>query len=521
MSADGVTPRPLRGVGVSLAELAQEFGWSGGAPPAVAVTGITGSSRSVMRGDIFFALPGARFHGADHAVQAVAAGAVAIVTDTPGGTKIRDSPVPVVISADPRGDLGRAAARIYNTDDADLTIFGVTGTNGKTTVAYLLDALLRQLGVTTGLSSTSARVIAGNAQSAGLTTPEADELHALLAIMRDASVSHAVLEVSAHALTRQRIAGVHCHVVGFTNFSHDHLDDYESMEEYFKAKCSLFIPERAARSVVCVDDAWGRRLAATAEIPVVTVASDSTGDAVEADWRVSVVESAAESTTFSLVSPNGESLEAIVPLVGDFSATNAAIAIAMLVESGIALPQIRDALGATKRIDVFVPGRTEVVSGDSGPTFYVDYSHTPEAFARTLAALRKVTTGRLTMVFGADGDRDTTKREEMGRIAAVGADVVVITDFHPRTEDPKKIRSALMSGAVSAASQADIHEIPDQREAVRFALEGAQQGDTILYAGPGHEDYQEVNGLKIPYDAREDVRQALREAGWPPRKKIS
>ena len=521
MSADGMMPRPTRAIGVSLAELAQELGWSGEAPAAQTVVGITGSSRSVRCGELFFALPGARFHGADHAAQAVSAGAVAIVTDTVGASKIDNPGVPVLVSPDPRRDLGIAAATIYGTHDSGLTIFGVTGTNGKTTVAYLLDALLRQVGLTTGLSSTSERVIAGFAQTSGLTTPEADEMHALLAAMREASVSHAVLEISAHAVTRERVAGVQCDVVGFTNFSQDHLDDYASMEDYFLAKSALFTPERASRGVVCVDDAWGRRLAASAGIPLVTVASDSVGDAVEADWRVTVLQSSTEATTFITSARNGESLEATVPLVGDFSATNAAIAIAMLVESGITLAHIRDALGSSALIDVFVPGRTEIVSGDTGPTFYVDYSHTPEAFARTLAALRTVTTGRLTMVFGADGDRDTTKRAEMGRIAAVGADVVVITDFHPRTEDPQKIRSALMSGAVSAGSNAAIHEIPDQRQAVRFALEGAQRGDTILYAGPGHEDYQEIRGQKFPYDAREDVRQALRDAGWPPRKKTT
>jgi UDP-N-acetylmuramoyl-L-alanyl-D-glutamate--2,6-diaminopimelate ligase len=253
------------------------------------------------------------------------------------------------------------------------------------------------------------------------------------------------------------------------------------------------------------------------DIPVVTVASATSGDAVAADWRVAVTATTVSSTSFVLEAPGGETLTATVPLVGDFSATNAAIAIVMLVENGFQLNDIRQSLGATASIDVFVPGRTEIVSGDDGPTFYVDYGHTPEAFARTLGSLRAVTPGRLTMVFGADGDRDTTKRSEMGRIAATGADVVVITDFHPRTEDPAVIRSALMHGAASAGSPAQLHEIADQREAVRFSLVDARSGDTILYAGPGHEDYQEVNGTKIPYNAREDVRQALRDAGWPPR----
>jgi UDP-N-acetylmuramoyl-L-alanyl-D-glutamate--2,6-diaminopimelate ligase len=517
MSADGVTRRPNRVPSQPLSTLAIELDWRGSALDSVIVSGVTGSSHNVMPGDVFFAVPGARFHGADYVTLAASAGAVAIVTDAQGEKPSLATGLPVLVSLDPRKDLGLAAALIYGTNQRSMTTFGVTGTNGKTTVAYLLEALLRQLGATTGLSSTSERIVAGSAHPSGLTTPEADEIHALLSLMVEAGVSHAVLEVSAHALTRQRVSGVRFDVVAFTNFSHDHLDDYATMEDYFLAKADLFDRGRAARGVICVDDAWGRRLADSADIPVVTVASSTSGDAVAADWRVGVTATTLTSTSFVLEAPNGEKLVATVPLVGDFSATNAAIAIVMLVESGFSLNDIGLSLGTTATIEVFVPGRAEIVSGDTGPTFFVDYGHTPEAFARTLSSLRALTPGRLTMVFGADGDRDATKRADMGRIAATGADVVVITDFHPRTEDPAVIRSALMRGAAEAGSTAQLHEIADQREAVRFALEGAQQGDTILYAGPGHEDYQEVNGTKIPYNAREDVRQALREAGWPPR----
>jgi UDP-N-acetylmuramoyl-L-alanyl-D-glutamate--2,6-diaminopimelate ligase len=518
MSADGVTRRPRQSRGLRASDLAAELGWDGSISEEVLISGVTGSSRHVRPGDIFFALPGARFHGGGYAAEAAGAGAVAVVTDVSGEAACRVCELPVLISSNPRKDLGLAASRVYGTTGTSMVTFGVTGTNGKTTVAYLLEALLRHLGKTTGLSSTSERIVAGRKHRAGLTTPEADEIHALLALMGEADVSHAVLEVSAHALSRHRVSAVQFDVVGFTNFSQDHLDDYASMEEYFLAKADLFTPACASRGVVCVDDVWGRRMASETLIPVTTVASTTSGEAVDAQWRVSVTSSGIASTAFTLEGPEGRSIAATVPLVGDFSATNAGLAIVMLVESGFSLQEISQALGATATIDVFVPGRTEIVSGDSGPTFYVDYSHTPEAFARTLGALRPLTTGRLTMVFGADGDRDTTKRREMGRIAAVGADVVVITDFHPRSEDPAKIRDALMSGAVEAGSTAELHEIADQREAVRFALSGARSGDTILYAGPGHEDYQEVNGIKISYNAREDVRVALSEAGWPPRK---
>jgi UDP-N-acetylmuramoyl-L-alanyl-D-glutamate--2,6-diaminopimelate ligase len=517
MSAGGVTRRPNRVSAQALSTLAAELGWRGSAFDGVIVSGVTGSSHNVLPGDLFFAVPGARFHGAEYVTLAAAAGAVAILTDPQGEEPSRATNLPVFVSPNPRKDLGLAAALIYGTNQTSMTTFGVTGTNGKTSVAYLLDALLRQVGATTGLSSTSERIVAGSAYPSGLTTPEADEIHALLSLMLEADVSHAVLEVSAHALTRQRVSGVRFDVVGFTNFSHDHLDDYATMEDYFLAKADLFDSTRARRGVICVDDVWGRRLAEEADIPVVTVASATSGDAVSADWRVGVSATTVSSTSFVLEAPDGETLSATVPIVGDFSATNAAIAIVMLVESGFSLNDIRQSLGATATINVFVPGRTEIVSGDDGPTFYVDYGHTPEAFARTLSSLRAVTPGRLTMVFGADGDRDTTKRADMGRIAATGADVVVITDFHPRTEDPAAIRAALMRGAAEAGSPAHLHEIADQRDAVRFALLGARSGDTILYAGPGHEDYQEVNGTKIPYNAREDVRQALREAGWSPR----
>lgn len=518
MSADGVTRRPNRGSGLRADELASELGWSGSAGDSVVVSGVTGSSSDVRPGDLFFAIPGARFHGATYATQAAAAGAFAVVTDVSGEAACRASGLPVLISLDPRKDLGLAAARVYGTRDNTMVTFGVTGTNGKTTVAYLLEALIRHLGKTTGLSTTAERIVAGITHVGGLTTPEADEIHALLAVMAEAEVSHAVLEVSAHAISRHRISGVDFDVVGFTNFSQDHLDDYASMEEYFLAKAALFAPQHASRGVVCVDDVWGRRLVEQTRIPVTTVASATRGDAVTAEWLVTVTSSTIASTSFTLRGPGAPLLAATVPLVGDFSATNAGLAIVMLVESGISLDEIAHALGPAATIDVFVPGRTEIVSGDSGPTFYVDYSHTPEAFARTLDALRPLTPGRLTMVFGADGDRDTTKRRDMGRIAATGADVVIITDFHPRTEDPAAIRDALMRGAADAGSTAQIHEIANQREAVRFALVGAHAGDTILYAGPGHEDYQEVNGRKIPYNARQDVRDALSEAGWPPRK---
>jgi UDP-N-acetylmuramoyl-L-alanyl-D-glutamate--2,6-diaminopimelate ligase len=390
-------------------------------------------------------------------------------------------------------------------------MFAVTGTNGKTSVVYLLYGILRQLGVDAGLTSTAERRIGDEAVTSSLTTPEASELHALLARMREVDVRAVGIEVSAQALSRHRVDGLVFDVVGFTNLTHDHLDDYASMDEYFEAKRDLFQPERARRGVVTVDSEWGRRLLAESGIPVTTLTSV---EGVDADWRITVLDEGADHTSFLLEGPGGRRLETQVPLLGWYMAANAALAIVMLVEAGYDLDLIAAALERDGGVDAYIPGRAERISGDRGPVVYIDYGHSPDAFLQTLGAIRRATDGRVVMVFGADGDRDTTKRAEMGAIAARGADVVVITDFHPRYEDPAAIRAALIAGARGAVPDREIHEIADPREAFRTALSLAGEGDAILYAGPGHEDYHEVKGVKIPYSARDDSRQALRDAGW-------
>jgi UDP-N-acetylmuramoyl-L-alanyl-D-glutamate--2,6-diaminopimelate ligase len=300
-------------------------------------------------------------------------------------------------------------------------------------------------------------------------------------------------------------------VVGFTNLSHDHLDDYAAMDDYFAAKLELFQPDRARRGVVTVDSDWGRTLVERSRIPVTTLSSSAGGDA---EWTMTVIDESVDHTEFVLEGPDGRHLQTRVPLLGWYMAANAALAIVMLVESGYDLGAIAQALDRDGGIDAFIPGRAERISGESGPVVFIDYGHSPDAFLSTLGALRKVTDGRIVMVFGADGDRDTTKRTDMGAIAARGSDAVVITDFHPRFEDPATIRAALLEGARHAVPDLELYEVPDPRAAFRKALSLAGEGDVVLYAGPGHEDYQEVAGQRIPYSAREDARLALREAGW-------
>lgn len=508
--------RPQHPSSRPLSSLVQELGFElRGDDAHLDVSGVSLSSRTVEPGDLYVGVPGRNTHGATYSADAAARGAVAVLTDSAGADLAGDCGIPLLITADARAALGNVSAWIFRTGvyaDADQTsLFAVTGTNGKTSVVYLLYAILRQLGVSAGLSSTAERRIGDEVVTSALTTPEASELHALLARMREVGVRAVGIEVSAQALTRHRVDGVVFDIAGFTNLSHDHLDDYGDLEEYFAAKLALFEPERARRAVVTVDSTWGDRLVTEARIPVTTLTSDPTRDA---DWWVTVISESAQHTDFRLSGPDGRAIETRVPLLGRFMAANAALAIVMLVESGFDVFAIGHALDRDGGIDVYIPGRTERVSGDRGPVVYVDYGHTPDAFLQTLDAIRRTTPGLVVMVFGADGDRDSTKRAEMGAVAARGADLVVVTDFHPRFEDPAAIRSALIAGAHAAVPDREVLEIADPRAAFRAALDRVGEGDAILYAGPGHEDYHEVAGVKIPYSAREDVRQALREAGW-------
>ncbi|MGO4534080.1 Mur ligase family protein [Leifsonia sp. 2MCAF36] len=504
--------RPEHPVARPLAQLVAEFGLdSRGDLDGVEATGAALANSAVEPGDLYVGVPGRNSHGASYAAAAAEAGAVAVLTDEEGATLAADSGLPVIVTPDPRAALGAVSAWIYRTDENAATLFGVTGTNGKTSVVYLLNAILGQLGVVAGLSSTAERRIGDTVITSKLTTPEASELHALLARMREEGVRAAAIEVSAQALSRHRVDGIVFDVVGFTNLSHDHLDDYAAMEDYFAAKLELFQPDRARRGVVTVDSDWGRQVVDQSRIPVATLTSSPGTDA---EWMLTVLEETLERTAFALEGPDGRRLETSIPLLGAYNAANAALAIVMLVESGYDLDAIGAALERDGGIDAYIPGRAERLSGDRGPVVFIDYGHSPDAFLSMLSALRKVTDGRIVMVFGADGNRDTTKRIDMGAIAARGSDAVVITDFHPRWEDPATIRAALLEGARGAEPERELYEVPDPRAAFRTALSLAGEGDVVLYAGPGHEDYQEVAGQRLPYSAREDVRLALREAGW-------
>ena len=494
---------------IDFATLVKHFGLQQANQGNAELTGISMSTADLRAGDLFVAMPGLKTHGAKFADKAIELGAVAIITDASGFEQLATS-IPVAIVENPREHLGDLAAYVYGNTLGNMPrLFGTTGTNGKTSTTYLLDAMLRQLGEVTGLTSTAERHIAGEVIVSRLTTPESTEMHALIARMREAQVSSISIEVSAQAMTQQRVDGLHFDVVGFTNLSHDHLDDYGDMETYFKAKTQLFTRDHATRGVVCLDTDYGVRLAQLSEIGVVTVTHR---EDIDADYRVKILEQKPQFTRFEVSNSAGQSLVSSIPIIGAHMAYNAALAIAMLVEAGFEFDRVASAIASG--VDVYMPGRTELVSGATGPNVFVDFGHSPDAFLNTLAAVRTVTTGKVVMLFGADGDRDATKRPDMAAVSARGCDILVITDHHPRFEDPASIRATLVSAARAARPELEIHEVSPPEAAIREAVSLVGEGDSILWAGPGHQDYRDIRGVRTVYSARGEARAALREAGW-------
>ena len=506
--------RPERVEPVALAGFAKHFGLGLQSDSSVALTGISMNTNDLRPGDLFVAMPGVKTHGALFIQKALDAGAVAVVTDESGLAKILelkpDFDLPILLLEEPRKHLGELAAFVYGNVAGNLPkLFATTGTNGKTSTTYLLEGILRQIGEVTGLTSTAERHLAGEVIVSRLTTPESTEMQALIARMRERMVTSVAIEVSAQALSQLRVDGIHFDVVGFTNLSHDHFDDYPNFETYLAAKAELFTPERAALGVVSLDSRFGQDFVAASQIPVVTISSNPS---VKADWNVLVTEQANSHTSFVLTGPNGEKVSSSVPLIGVHMAANGGLAIVMAILAGfdwrLIAERIRDG------IDAYLPGRTELVSGATGPSVYVDFGHSPDAFLHTLTSLRAVTKGRLFMVFGADGDRDASKRPDMARIAAENSDVLVITDHHPRFENPVTIRQVLVESARAAVPNLELYEVSPPEQAIIKAVSLAKPGDAILWAGPGHQDYRDIQGKRTPYSARELARQALRESGW-------
>jgi len=454
------------------------------------VTGITLDSRRVLPGDLYAGLPGARAHGADFVPAALEAGAVAVLTDPVGGSRVPDD-VPVLVVERPREVLGRLSARVYGEPATRMRMVGVTGTQGKTTTTRLLEGALDAVGVPAAVIGTVGTRVGGKDVRTALTTPEAPDLHGLFARMGEQGIDTCAMEVSSHALVMGRVDGVVFDVATFLNLGRDHLDFHADVEDYFRAKASLFTPVRARQGLACADDAHGRRLLAEATIPMSSYALDT-----EADWRAVDVELGPEGATFVVRGPAGLELPASVPVPGRFNVANALAAIASAALAGLDPAAVARGLAA----GAGVPGRLERVDAGQDFTLVVDYAHKPDAVEAVLGTLRPLTEGRLVVVIGAGGDRDPGKRPLMGEIAARLADVVVVTDDNPRTEDPAAIRAAVLEGA--RAGDAELLEEGDRRAAIRTAVALAASGDVVVIAGKGHETGQEVLGEVHPFDDR-------------------
>jgi UDP-N-acetylmuramoyl-L-alanyl-D-glutamate--2,6-diaminopimelate ligase len=473
----------------------------------VTVAGATLRAQHVRPGDLFAALPGARVHGADFAAEALSSGAAAVLTDQAGVERaaladhpaVRAGNVPLLVHDDPRGVLGVAAAWIYGEPSRHLSILGVTGTSGKTTTTYLLESALRAAGYTTGLLGTVETRIAGERLDSALTTPEAPDLQALLALMVEQGVTYAPMEVSSHALALGRVSGTRFAVGAFTNLSQDHLDFHGDLEEYFRAKALLF-DGRSEREVVCTDTEWGHRL-----VRAGTVTVSTTGDAV---WTTSDLQTfPTGEQSFLAHGPDGVRLRLRLRLPGSFNVANALLAAGTLHAAGIPAAAIEQGLA-----DVNVPGRMERVAIGQDFAAVVDYSHKPGAVAAVLDAARAQAAGKVIVVLGCGGDRDVGKRPLMGAAAARRSDLLIVTDDNPRSEVPADIRAAMVAGArdVPAEQRGEVAEIGDRREAIVEAVRRASRGDIVVVAGKGHETGQEVAGVVHPFSDREELAAALR-----------
>jgi UDP-N-acetylmuramoyl-L-alanyl-D-glutamate--2,6-diaminopimelate ligase len=486
----------------SLARAAGDVLLSVGGDANTVVGGVTLDSRSVAPGDIFFCVPGLVSDGHEFAPQAVAAGAAALVVERP-----LDLGVPEVLVTDARIAMARMGAEFYGRPGDDLMLLGVTGTSGKTTATWLLESILAAAGHVTGLIGTVETRVAGSAKPGVRTTPDSLDLQRLLAEMRAAGVTAVTMEVTSHGLALHRVESLVFEAAAFTNLSQDHLDFHASMEDYFEAKRSLFVPTRIQSGAVNVDDAHGRILKETAPMKLTGF-----GVAPDAEVRAESLRSGPWGMEFVVASPSGE-LKVKTSLIGAFNLSNCLAAVALSLEAGVDPAAIEAGLAAVKA----VPGRFEAVDAGQPFAVVVDYSHKPDALDNVLREARRIAEpngGRVICVFGCGGDRDRAKRPLMGQVAGALADIVVVTSDNPRGEDPEAIMAEIVQGLGTERSGGPDHTIVDRRSAIATAVAEARAGDVVVVAGKGHETGQVFADHTEPFDDRIVAREALASGGW-------
>jgi len=479
--------------GSELSQLAKLV--SGTCSDEVKVFGITHDSRSVQPGDLYVALQGANSHGIEFVDEAIANGAVAIASDSHGAAIAKEKDLPVIELANARKEMAAISASIYGNPESKLSVTGVTGTNGKTTTTHMLRSIFIDAGKRVGVIGTLGTYLDEEHLPGARTTPESTDLYATLALMVERGITHVFMEVSSHALELHRVTGIKFDVAVFTNLTQDHLDFHGSMDNYFVAKARLFTSEFTNQAVICIDDDWGKKLATESHIPVLTIGSDG-------NWKTSGVNSNTDGlTTQKIEIENSGEISLSVNMLGSYNATNAACALAASQFLGLSIPVSLEFLKNVRPI----PGRLEKVSIASPGTAFVDYAHTPDAVATVLTVIKDANPEKIITVIGCGGDRDSSKRPLMGKVAAQLSDIVIFTDDNPRSEDPTAIRSAMMAGTQDCS--AEVLEIADRRTAIAKALSLANFGDVIAILGKGHETGQEIAGEVFPFDDRVVARQ--------------
>ncbi len=451
----------------------------------IRITGIASDSRKIEAGNLFVAVPGYESDGHNFVEEAVKRGAAALVVER----DVNVNKIPIVKVENSRKALAFLANRFYGDLSNELLVVGITGTNGKTTVAFLVESILASAGIETGLIGTVIYKWKGHEVSANRTTPDSVEIHRMLKQMKDDGVKAVVMEVSSHALALHRVLGMKFRAGVFTNLSRDHLDFHDSFRSYGETKAKLFtMLSSNGVGVINGDDPMSELMIQSAGEKAVTYGMDSEN----LDYRITEIEKRKKETKFSIVSGN-KKIPISTYLLGNFNVMNTAAAAIVGFELGFNRSIVQEGIRKASN----VKGRMEMIDSGKGFRVIVDYAHTPDALENVLNAAREFTEKRLIVVFGCGGERDRGKRPEMGRIAYSLADVVFVTSDNPRRENPEVILSDIIEGIDSTDK---VITIVDRKEAIKAALDEAQNGDTVLIAGKGHETYQEIGGKRIPFD---------------------
>ena len=492
--------RPFNPPSVSLAKIVDscnaQVSISEGELSKIIISGATHNDSEVMPGDLFVAIPGAKRHGAEFYESAKKRGAVAVLTDPSGAKLIKD--LPVLIVDNPRLITGRVSALLYNEPMRDINSIAITGTNGKTTVTTLLHQIFSAAHRECGLIGTVETRIGDEVIASKRTTPEATDLQALAAVMRERHMRHLVIEASSHALQLHRLEGAHFAIAGFTNLTQDHLDFHGDMESYFAAKAALFNFAMAELACINIDDPYGARLAASTEIPVLTISRSNP----KAIWHFTQIDSEAKRVQLKIRGSGGILIETSTTLRGGYNFDNLLMAIAIAVESGVdpidiaaIVPNISGAAG-----------RLEEVSVGQNFNAFVDYAHTPDAVSNVLKSIKEFTSGRVIAVLGCGGDRDASKRPLMGKALIESSDIAVFTSDNPRSEEPSDILRQMVGG-INVVNQSQV--ISDRASAIAYAVSVAEPGDTVAILGKGHELGQEIKGKVFDFDDRLVLAQAI------------